>query len=104
MCNIILLDTKGEKQMKEKKCGNGRGFAKYYTKAYCEFVREDYGYCYETKKAVRDSEVCECWKSKLGRRRKITRPMVLRVLEKGLTNITCLKQIFADNEDMPNED
>ena len=90
--------------MQEKKCGNCRAFKRYYTKAFCEFMREHYGHCIEINKVVHDCEVCDCWKTGTGKRRKIMHTMVLNVLEKGLTNISALKQILLDNETIqPND-
>lgn len=83
----------------EHKCGNCGRYNTFYTKGYCSFLREKFGYCGKHEKVVSDGEVCEYWKGRGARRRDITRGVVLRSLEKGLTDIAALKQIFAENFD-----
>lgn len=83
----------------EKKCKNCDIYSAFYTKAYCAFLRSGYGYCGKEKDVKTDNEICECWRSRRSVKRKCNKAMVLNALEKGLTDIAALKQIFCEDDD-----
>lgn len=49
--------------MKEenKKCWSCGRFQRYYTKGYCNFQKEDIGFCSSQNKIVRKDESCKRW-------------------------------------------
>ena len=81
------------------KCRNCGRYRTFYTKGYCAFLREKYGYCDRHDKVVCEGEICECWRGWGARRRNITKSVVLQALEKGLTDIAALRQIFAEEDE-----
>ena len=83
----------------EKKCGNCGNYETFYSKAYCEFVQENYGYCWKEQKVKQKGEICDLWRKRNGSYRKIDKPIVLRALEKGLRDISVLAQIFTEEKD-----
>lgn len=81
----------------ERKCANCRNCEVFYTLGYCEYLRSDYGYCCEHKKVVLKTENCENWKGRPTAMKRNPK-RVVRELEKALTDIAVLRQIF-DTED-----
>lgn len=81
----------------QQKCGNCGKCDVMYTKAYCKFLRSDYGYCYVKKKVVPVSKLCDKWQRRMGRNRSIHRAAVIQAMEKGLTDLAVLRQIFTED-------
>lgn len=80
----------------QSKCGNCGKCEVLYSKAYCQFLRSNYGYCSIKKEVVPVSEFCDEWHIRTGRRRNLRNGLVLQSLEKGLTDLAVLRQIFTE--------
>ena len=94
----ICEEMKMSDKPKCESCGNLEAL---YKKAYCEFLRTDYGYCNEKHITVaKKDESCECWRYK---RRFPRKPMkVVAELEKALIDIAVLRQIFSEEAEKTN--
>lgn len=82
---------------KGQHCGNCRNLDAFYFKAYCEFLRTDYGYCYQTRSVQAKENYCDCWQRKLPKKRSVKE--VLKEMEDAITDIAVLRQIFSEEKE-----
>ncbi|MDE7181855.1 MAG: hypothetical protein K2O41_02325 [Clostridia bacterium] len=81
--------------MEESKCCRCGNYEAYYTKAYCCFLKADYGYCQSRKETVFKFDGCKKFKGKRVNNR-IKLGIVLSNLENALTNISVIKDFLEE--------
>ncbi len=82
----------------EKECCRCGYFKAYYTKAYCRYLREDYGRCAIKKEVVKKHGGCERWRLKEVDA-KIKRGVILQNLANAVTTINVIKDFLDENKE-----
>lgn len=77
-------------------CGNFRAF---YSKCYCNFSKENYGFC-TNERAVKEKHCsCEKWRNRPNQLKSIRKAVAIRALEDAAVNIAQIKQILEEDRD-----
>lgn len=72
-------------------------FEGYYSKTYCGFYREKFGYCMKHNKICNKQESCEKFKAKTTKP-SIKRGVVIAALSNAITDINTIKTILEERE------
>lgn len=80
-----------------KDCSICQHFSGFYTKTYCGYYREKFGYCGKNKKICDKHDCCDDYKYKT-HDKKIKAGFVINALNEALTNINTIKDILEERE------
>lgn len=81
---------------KKGKCYRCREYRVYYTKGYCNFIRQNVGYCTLQRLPVDANDGCADWKNKINSRGVLRVADGLRTLRETEESIAGLRQIFQE--------
>lgn len=79
----------------EKECCRCKFFKAYYTRAYCRYLKEDFGRCSIKKDFVNKHGGCTNWKLKEVDKN-YKRGIVIKNLDDALTDISVIKDFLAE--------
>ncbi len=82
----------------DKECCTCEFFKAYFSKAYCCYLREDFGRCSKKKEIVEKHGGCENWKYKQIDKN-IKRGIVIKNLEEAITNISVIKDFLEEHSE-----
>ncbi|MDE6059707.1 MAG: hypothetical protein K2G44_06700 [Clostridia bacterium] len=80
---------------KKKECYACGNYKPYYTKGFCYFDKEKFGFCTKCKKIVNKHENCEYWRN-IYHLKGLRKAICYKKLDEILSNLSEIKQILAE--------
>lgn len=83
----------------EKQCSNCGSFTAYYSQGFCCYLRENCGYCNNTKQIKQKTEICDKWRIRhtyLNLKRK--KSVMISALKTSIKNINAISDFLEKDE------